>query len=69
MIAAPDPEEGQVPVAFVVPTAGASVTSVELNDYLRTVIAYKIPARIHIRDALPLTASGKISRHDLRENG
>jgi hypothetical protein len=30
--------------------------------------AYKIPARIHLRDGLPLTASGKISRHDLHED-
>jgi long-chain acyl-CoA synthetase len=69
VVAAPDPEEGQVPVAFVVPKAGASPTPVELVDYLRTrIAAYKIPARIHLRDALPLTASGKISRHDLHED-
>jgi long-chain acyl-CoA synthetase len=68
VVAAPDADEGQVPVAFVVPRAGAFLTPVELIDYLRTRIApYKIPARIHIRDALPLTASGKISRHDLHE--
>jgi long-chain acyl-CoA synthetase len=69
VVAAPDPDEGQVPVAFVVPKAGASLTSIELVDYLRTrIAAYKIPARIHLRDALPLTASGKISRHDLHED-
>jgi long-chain acyl-CoA synthetase len=70
VVAAPDPDEGQVPVAFVVPKAGAFLTSVELVDYLRTrIAAYMIPGRIHLRDALQLTASGKISRHDLHEDG
>ncbi len=69
VVAAPDPDEGQVPVAFVVPRAGAFLTPAELVDYLQTrIAAYKIPARIHLRDALPLTASGKISRHDLHED-
>lgn len=68
VVAASDPEEGQVPVAFVVPRPGAAATGSELVDFLRSrIAAYKIPARIHVRSELPLTASGKISRHDLHE--
>jgi long-chain acyl-CoA synthetase len=45
VVTAPDPDEGQVPVTFVVPKAGAFLTPVELVDYLRTrIAAYKIPA-------------------------
>lgn len=64
-----DPREGQVPVAFVVPQPGVTPSARDLADFLRGRIAeYKIPARIHLRPALPLTASGKISRGELREN-
>ncbi|MGV0790199.1 class I adenylate-forming enzyme family protein [Mycolicibacterium sp. XJ1819] len=70
VIGAPDPEEGEVPVAFVVPRAGARPSPEDLVAFLREYIAaYKIPARIHLRASLPLTASGKVSRHDLREDG
>ncbi|GEL17633.1 class I adenylate-forming enzyme family protein [Pseudonocardia asaccharolytica] len=68
VIAAPDPDEGQVPVAFVVPRRGRTVDPDELVAFLRTrIAAYKIPARIHLREALPLTPSGKISHRELRE--
>lgn len=68
VVGAPDAEEGQVPVAFVVPRAGAQLTQEQLVAFLRDrIAAYKIPARIHLRASLPLTASGKVSRHDLRE--
>jgi long-chain acyl-CoA synthetase len=44
------------------------VNGPELTEFLRPrLAAYKIPARIHIRARLPLTPSGKISRHDLSE--
>jgi long-chain acyl-CoA synthetase len=68
VVAVPDPDEGQVPVAFVVPHHGRTVDAQQLVVFLRERIAgYKIPARIHVRDALPLTPSGKISHRELRE--
>jgi long-chain acyl-CoA synthetase len=68
VIAAPDEQEGQVPVAFVVARRGQHVTAAELVDFLAARIArYKIPARFHFLDALPLTASGKIAHKELRE--
>jgi long-chain acyl-CoA synthetase len=69
VVGARDADEGEVPVAFVVPRAGASLSSQDLVSFLaERIAAYKIPDRIHLRSSLPLTASGKISRHDLRED-
>lgn len=69
VVGVPDADEGAVPVAFVVPRPGAAPSTDDLVTFLRERIAgYKIPARIHVRPSLPLTASGKISRHDLSED-
>jgi acyl-CoA synthetase (AMP-forming)/AMP-acid ligase II len=58
-----------VPVAFVVPLAGATLSPDELAAFLSDrIAAYKIPARFHLRSALPLTPSGKISRRELLES-
>jgi long-chain acyl-CoA synthetase len=68
VVAAPDAEEGQVPVAFVVLREGRRLSAQDLTSFLRERIAeYKLPSRIHVLDALPLTASGKIAHHDLHE--
>lgn len=65
----PDPDEGQVPVAFVVPRPGRTVTGGELAAFLADrIAAYKIPVRFHLRDRLPLTASGKIAHRELDES-
>jgi long-chain acyl-CoA synthetase len=66
VVGAPDPDEGQVPVAFVVARPGRPPSPEELVAFLTERIAgYKIPARVLLRDSLPLTPSGKISRRDL----
>jgi long-chain acyl-CoA synthetase len=68
VIGAPDPGEGQVPVAFVVTRPGKVVSAEELTKFLaERIAAYKIPARIHFHDHLPLTASGKIAHRELQE--
>ena len=68
VVAAEDAEEGQVPVAFVVAKPGETLTEEMLTGFLRgRLAAYKLPARIHFVDALPLTASGKIAHRELRE--
>ncbi|SCK41849.1 class I adenylate-forming enzyme family protein [Streptomyces sp. WMMB 322] len=70
VVAAPDSEQGQVPVAFVVPRQGSGLTAEGLMTFLKKrIAAYKLPSRIHFLDALPLTASGKISHRDLQETG
>ena len=70
VVAAADPEEGQVPVAFVVRREGSDLTADALMRFLRDRLAeYKLPGRIHFLAALPLTASGKIAHHELHEPG
>ncbi|MCI0600828.1 MAG: fatty acid--CoA ligase family protein, partial [Beijerinckiaceae bacterium] len=68
VIGVPDPNEGEVPVAFVVPELGRSPDAEALTRFLGTRMAsYKIPARYYFLSALPLTRSGKIDHKALRE--
>ena len=62
-----DPEEGEVPVAFVVTEPGEPPTEQELLAFMPTRIAqYKIRARIHFLESLPLTKSGKLDHLALK---
>ena len=68
VVAAPDADEGEVPVAFVVRRRSEQLSADDLVAFLlHRIAAYKVPARIHFLDALPLTASGKIAHRELRE--
>jgi long-chain acyl-CoA synthetase len=68
VVGAPDPEQGEAVVAFVVRKAGASVTSAELVAFVRERIAhYKAPHRVEFRDQLPRSGVQKVLRRVLRE--
>ncbi|MBX3223792.1 MAG: AMP-binding protein [Labilithrix sp.] len=55
-------------VAFVVPRPGASVDPEVLRAFVRERLAeHKVPARVHVRSALPRTASERIAKHLLSE--
>jgi o-succinylbenzoate---CoA ligase len=61
-----DARWGCVPVAFVALRPGASATPDELIAFCRERLArYKVPARVHVVDALPRNAAGKLVRHKL----
>lgn len=63
-----DEVRGEVIHAFVVPKAGARLDAEALVDHCRERLSrYKVPREVHFLDAMPLTASGKIRRHVLRE--
>lgn len=63
----PDPRLVEVPVAFVLARAGASVESEEIIEYCRGRIAsFKIPRHVFIVDELPMTTTGKIQKVHLR---
>ena len=65
VVCLPHPDWGQRPVAFVVPRV---VSADELNRYCAENLArYKCPDTIHLVDALPRTAAGKLQRHLLRK--
>lgn len=61
-IGSPDPDAGELPVAYVTRAAGQAVTEAELLAFAATHIPERaaVPKRIHIADELPLTAIGKI---------
>ena len=62
----PDPQWGQVPVAFVVLNAGSTVSTQELLDYMAQKLAcYKQPRAIYFVEQLPYTSSGKLLRREL----
>jgi long-chain acyl-CoA synthetase len=64
----PDPDEGQVPIAYVVLRPGSAASEQEMKDFLGgQIAAFKIPARILPIDRLPLTHSGKIDHAALVE--
>ncbi|HWA64866.1 MAG TPA: FadD3 family acyl-CoA ligase [Mycobacteriales bacterium] len=67
VIGIPDERLGEVGMAFVVLHEGASVTPDELIAWSRDHMAnYKAPRRVEILDALPLNATGKVMKEDLR---
>jgi fatty-acyl-CoA synthase len=65
----PDAYAGEVPVLFVVPTAGASIDLSELSGFLQAHI-HEPPAKprhVFVLDGLPTTTVGKIYKPALRE--
>jgi 2-aminobenzoate-CoA ligase len=74
VVAAPDPERGQIVRAYVVLHAGAieqhggeSALTRVLQDHVKQAIApYKYPRSIIFRDRLPRTETGKLQRFRLR---
>jgi long-chain acyl-CoA synthetase len=62
----PDERLGQEVKAFVVRRPGHEPTAQEIIDYCRArVAAYKYPRLVEFRDALPLTAAGKVLKKEL----
>jgi 2-aminobenzoate-CoA ligase len=74
VVGVPDEERGQVVKAFVVlkpdgPPPSDTLVK-ELQDFVKHEIApYKYPRRIAFVDQLPRTATGKLQRYRLREQG
>lgn len=65
---APDERMGEVGAAFYVPTAGASPTNQALNAWSREHMAnYKVPRYFIAVPNLPLNASGKVLKTELRK--
>jgi acyl-coenzyme A synthetase/AMP-(fatty) acid ligase len=67
VVAAPDADSLEKPVAYVVLTAGAEVTEAELIEHCRAGLpSFKRPRAVVFTDGFPTTATGKIRRVDLR---
>jgi fatty-acyl-CoA synthase len=67
VIGRPDPHWGEIVVAYLVPAAGASIDPDDLRAHCRSALAaYKVPTSFEIVDEMPLNASGKILKRELR---
>jgi len=67
VIGVPDDRWGERVHAVIVLKPGASATDKELQEHARELISsYKIPRSIEFRDALPISAQGKILKRELR---
>jgi acyl-CoA synthetase (AMP-forming)/AMP-acid ligase II len=61
---------GEVGMAFVVLRPGAEVAPDDLMAWCRDEMAnYKAPRHVEIVDSLPMNASNKVLKYELRERG
>jgi acyl-CoA synthetase (AMP-forming)/AMP-acid ligase II len=67
VIGIPDERLGEVACAFVVPRPGALLSPEALIGWCRDNMAnYKVPRTVHIVESLPVNASGKVLKNELR---
>jgi long-chain acyl-CoA synthetase len=68
VVGAPDPEWGEVIVAFVVTQPGSSVSAQDLDAYcLKEIARFKRPKRYELVDSLPKNNYGKVLKTELRQ--
>jgi long-chain acyl-CoA synthetase len=68
VIGVPDEYRGQTPIAFATLRQGHTVEPDALREFLRDRLSpIELPSLVRIRDSLPKTAIGKLSRKDLVE--
>jgi acyl-CoA synthetase (AMP-forming)/AMP-acid ligase II len=68
VVGRPDARLGEIPVAFVEPEAGAAVDLEALHGHCVAQMAgFKVPREFVVVDSWPMTESGKIRKHTLRE--
>ncbi|HUO49762.1 MAG TPA: AMP-binding protein, partial [Acidimicrobiales bacterium] len=67
VIGVPDERMGEVGMAFVVARPGSAVDAASLVEWSRARMAnYKVPRYVEVCKELPLTATGKVRKEDLR---
>jgi acyl-coenzyme A synthetase/AMP-(fatty) acid ligase len=67
VVAAPDADSLEKPVAYVVLAPGAAATEAELIEHCREGLpSFKRPRAVVFTDGFPTTATGKVRRVDLR---
>jgi acyl-CoA synthetase (AMP-forming)/AMP-acid ligase II len=68
VIGVPDERLGEVAKAFVVLRAGDPILEDEIIEWSRAEMAnYKVPRAVEFLDALPVNATGKVVKDELRE--
>ena len=67
VIGIPDERLGEVGMAFVVPRPGSAPTAAGIIEWGREQMAnYKAPRRVELVDELPINATGKVMKDELR---
>lgn len=69
-VSMPDQRMGEKVCAFIVPAEDARITVEELAEYLQTerkIAIQKCPEKVIFIDGLPMTATGKIKKFELRQ--
>jgi acyl-CoA synthetase (AMP-forming)/AMP-acid ligase II len=70
VVGVPDARMGEVGMAFVVRRPGVDVAADQLIAWARDEMAnYKVPRYVEFVDALPMNASNKVLKFELRERG
>ncbi len=68
VIGIPSEEHGEEIKAFIVPKPGANLTESQIIDFAKErIAAYKYPRVVEFRDTLPMNATGKILKIELRK--
>ena len=68
LVGVPDEQYGELPVAVIAARPGASPTAEEIIAFCRDrLAAFKCPRSVVFADELPVTATGKIARRQLRD--
>jgi len=67
VIGVPHDSHGEEIVAYIVLNPGANITEKQIIEWSKEqMAAYKYPRIVHFRESLPMTATGKILKKDLR---
>jgi acyl-CoA synthetase (AMP-forming)/AMP-acid ligase II len=67
VIGVPDERLGEVGIAFVVASSGDPVEPAEIIEWAKREMAnYKVPRSVELLDELPLNATGKVVKDELR---
>ena len=67
VVGMPDDYLGEIGAAFVIPRHGTHVTPDQIVAYAREHLAnFKVPRRVEIVDTLPMNATGKVLKTELR---
>jgi non-ribosomal peptide synthetase component E (peptide arylation enzyme) len=70
IVGAPDETLGEIGVAFVVCRPGKALALDELRSFVGAQVArYKVPDRLEVIEAMPLTPVGKIKKAALAARG
>jgi acyl-CoA synthetase (AMP-forming)/AMP-acid ligase II len=67
VIGIPDERLGEVAAAFVIPRPGVRLSADDVVAWARGHLAnFKVPRRVEIVETLPVNATGKVLKHELR---